>query len=190
MKGRQTLIILELLANRAAGSYDLLQKLFEDEYKKTYQREVKEYGRDAAVKKMRARYHNFLYKLRSNGLIVSRKEGDEIMFVISKKGTAKLSALRERSFFPNKRDYLIDDGAGITIVTFDIPERDRKKRDWLRSVLRYLGFAMIHRSVWVGKTRLPISLLKDLQAMKLFDHVETFQVSKAGNLRRLASHGV
>ncbi len=186
MKGSQTLVVLELLAKREAGSYDRLETLFVAEYEATYRREAKEHGRDAAIKKMRARYHNFLYKLKRDGLIVPWKHAGTSRFAISEKGRSRLVQLRGRRPFPDRKKYLKESGAGLAIVTFDIPERDRKKRDWLRGVLRYLGFTMIQRSVWVGKTRLPIALLRDLQNLKLMDHVEAFQVSKIGNLKKLS----
>ncbi len=187
MKGKQTLIVLELLAVQPTGSYDLLQKLFEAEYETTYRREVKERGRVLAVKLMRSRYHNFLYKLMRDGLIVQKEEGAGKHFAISKKGQSKLLSLRGRGTLPDKKNYPKEDGAGFTVVTFDIPEADRKKRDWLRSVLKHLGFTMVHKSVWLGKTRIPIHLLRDLQTLNLFEHMEVFQVSKLGNLKKFSA---
>lgn len=36
------------------------------------------------------------------------------------------------------------------IVTFDVPERERGKRDRFRSVLRALGYVPLHQSVWLA----------------------------------------
>jgi DNA-binding transcriptional regulator PaaX len=186
MKGKQTLVVLNVLAAREANSYDLLQKLFAAEYEATYRREVKEHGREMAVKKMRARYHNFLYKLKREGLVMQHGSASGITFAISRKGRAKLALLQGRESFPDKKKYDKDPGAGATIITFDISERDRKKRDWFRSVLRHLGFTMVQRSVWVGTTRIPLALLRDLQDLNLLEHVEAFQVLKVGNLKKLS----
>ena len=179
-------MVLELLAERPAGSHDILQKLFSAEYENVFRREAKERSRADAARLMRSRYYNFLYKLQSEGLIVKKQEDDTVQFAISKKGIAKLVELKNRGSFPEKKEYQKDEGSGVAIVTFDIPESDRKKRDWLRGVLKHLGFTMIQKSVWVGKTRLPIALLRDLQKLKLLEHIEAFQVSKVGNLKKLS----
>ena len=71
------------------------------------------------------------------------------------------------------------------IVVFDVPEKERRKRDWLRSVLKRLELKMVQKSVWIGKVKIPKELLDDLFNLKLLDYVEIFEVSKSGSLRQL-----
>lgn len=46
------------------------------------------------------------------------------------------------------------------LVSFDIPEGHRRSRDQLRSVLKRLGFGMLHASLWLS----PRNLLGDVRA--------------------------
>jgi len=185
MKGKQTLFVLEIVKQKPISSYDLLKKMFEADYGEAYRAMVKKSDRAQAAKAMQLRYNNFLYKLKQDGLIREEREGGERRFRILEKGMAKLEVLRLREPFPSSGMYKREEGAGITIVAFDIPETSRKKRDWLRSVLRTLGFTMIQRSVWAGKVRIPVTLLQDFQDLKIVKHIEIFQTTKMGILKQL-----
>jgi len=185
MKGKQTLLILETVKHKPIGSYELLQKIFEADYGEAYRAMAKKSSREVAAKAMKLRYHNFLYKLKRDGLILAELGSGETRFKISEKGKTKLSILQKREDLPSPRTYKREQGTGTTIVTFDIPESSRRKRDWLRSVLKALGFIMIQHSVWAGKQRIPISLIRDLQEMKLLKHIDIFQAAHTGTLKKL-----
>jgi DNA-binding transcriptional regulator PaaX len=189
MKGKQTLLVLETLKQKPISSYELLKKMFEADYGEAYRAMAKKSDRARAAKAMQLRYHNFLYKLKQDGLIREerdgQREGGTVQFRILEKGMAKLAVLRQREPFPSPAGYKREEGAGITIVAFDIPESSRKKRDWLRSVLRTMGFTMIQRSVWAGKVRIPVTLLRDFQELKIVKYVEIFQTTKTGILQQL-----
>ena len=73
----------------------------------------------------------------------------------------------------------------VIIVSFDVPERERRKRDWLRDALRNLGLRMVHKSVWIGKQKLPREFLADLARLRLTDFIEVFEVGKQGSLRHI-----
>ena len=73
----------------------------------------------------------------------------------------------------------------LVIVSFDIPEEFRKKRDWLREVLRNLDFEMVHKSVWIGQSKIPSRMIKDLEIMDMFDYLQIFEVTKSGTLRKI-----
>jgi DNA-binding transcriptional regulator PaaX len=74
-----------------------------------------------------------------------------------------------------------------SIVTFDIPESMKKKREWLRFALKRLGFTMLHKSVWIGKVTLPVEFLNDLDSLGLLPYVHILAVTKAGSLKHLNS---
>ena len=84
-----------------------------------------------------------------------------------------------------KRLYAGDAAKQFTIVTFDIPERERRKRDWLRGALRNLGLAMVQKSVWIGKVKIPGELVEDMKSMRILDFVEIFEISKTGSLQQV-----
>ena len=71
------------------------------------------------------------------------------------------------------------------IFAFDVPEKEKRKRGWLRTVLRRLDFTMIQKSVWVGKSKIPQEFLEDIYRFKMVDFVEIFEVSKTGSLRHI-----
>jgi len=68
------------------------------------------------------------------------------------------------------------------IVAFDVPERDRKKRNWLRAALCMLGLKPLQKSVWVGKVMLPQEFFEDLEALGLSDCVQVLGVTVSGTL--------
>lgn len=60
------------------------------------------------------------------------------------------------------------------IISFDIPEVYRKKRDWLRVELVNLGFVQLHKSVWFGPAPLPIQFINSLKELKILSYVKFF----------------
>ena len=73
----------------------------------------------------------------------------------------------------------------FTIVVFDIPEKERSKRAWIREVLKNLDLKMIQKSVWVGKVKIPKQFIDDLDKFNMVDFVEIFEISKAGSLKQI-----
>lgn len=80
------------------------------------------------------------------------------------------------SMEPTKKD------GKLRIVTFDIPERDRKKRDWLRAELISCGFTLLHKSVWIGKQPLPEEFVEELNNLGLSGYIHIFSVGEKGTL--------
>jgi len=62
------------------------------------------------------------------------------------------------------------------MVMFDIPERHRKVRNWLRSQLRLWGFEMLQQSVWLGTGSLPSEFLERLDLLGVRDAVKIFKM--------------
>lgn len=143
-----------------------------------------------AERELLVRFRKMTYQLRRDGLIVGKSVGARKGFAITKRGLEKLSALsvymRLNHTTPSVVVYRSEPAAGVTIITFDVPEKERWKRDWLRAVLRRLGFKPVQQSVWVGKVKVPIEFLKDLKALHLVRCVEIFQITKSGTLEQLS----
>lgn len=72
-----------------------------------------------------------------------------------------------------------------TILSYDIPEKYKRRRLWLRSVLKNIGFQMLHKSVWIGKAKIPENLILDLGKLNLLNYIEIIGITKQGTLRRL-----
>lgn len=185
MKGEATLRILKAIEGRPHTMGDLLAAIFEAGYGASYRRILNVAGKHTAAREVSQRYHNLIYKLKRDGLVEERTSGTEKILTLSEKGKAKLEALKNRGKLPDVKGYKKEEAATFVIVSFDVPERDRKKRDWLRAVLKNLELRMIQKSVWVGKTKLPIAFLDDLHKLHLLDYVQIFQISKSGTLTEL-----
>lgn len=138
--------------------------------------------KSAEEKRVRQRIYALISQLRDDGLI--RKVGDA--WRITSKGRIKSRRLKSdlANALPS-RIYSKAPSHEFVIVTFDVPEKFKSKRNWLRTSLRNLGFAMLQRSVWVGKVVIPENFLEDLKDIGLFNCVEIFSVGKAGTIRRM-----
>jgi len=65
------------------------------------------------------------------------------------------------------------------IVMYDIPDSQRKERDWFRRHLVKFGYIMIQKSVWVGPSPLPKDFLDYLKEIKIGDNFKTFKLAKS-----------
>ena len=57
------------------------------------------------------------------------------------------------------------------IIFFDIPEKKKEKRNYLRSVIKVIGFKEFQKSVWVYPYKIPIFLTEILRNEKIWLHV-------------------
>ncbi|MDP3975254.1 MAG: CRISPR-associated endonuclease Cas2 [Candidatus Jorgensenbacteria bacterium] len=197
-KGDILLAVLARIAEGAGDATALFGAFVEAGYGASYgrvgyvaRRNRAEVGRiERALQSERETTHKYrilLSALKRDGLIEERPNKLGRAFIITRRGIEKLAALRKRkknmlpsiAYEPEKSDV-------VTIVTFDIPERERRKRAWLRAVLKRLEFTLVQKSVWMGKIKIPRSLLDDLRALRLVEFVEIFQVTKTGSLKHVA----
>ncbi len=68
-------------------------------------------------------------------------------------------------------------GKSMMLVIFDIPERERSKRDWLRSQLKLFGFKQIQKSVWFGPRNLPKDFFAYLKELGIKEYIKMFKTS-------------
>ncbi len=163
-----------------SAGYGASSSQIEYEYQK--RRRILEFKKSRAeiLKDRKRRLVIFISKMKHDGLI---EMSGNSRFTISKKGIAKLGKLKNS--LPT-RYYEVKVGQGSpVIISFDIPERLRRKRDWLREVVKNLGFKMIHKSVWVGRGKIPEDFIKDLEDLKILEFVEIFEVNKTGSLNQI-----
>ena len=129
--------------------------------------------RDRAYEEKRKVY-SAIARLRHGGFI--RKE--DARWRITKTGIALYKKLISRHM--PRLDYTKKQSETIMIITFDIPEKERRKRDWLREALRALGFTMLRQSVWAGVMGIPEDFIHDLEYLRIRDYVDIFSVDKQG----------
>ena len=194
MKRGQILIkILELLREQAMSQVDFFSAVLvsgygasagqiEYEYQKRRKFASQKELQVEDFKDKKLRLQKFLSKLKHDGLI-KETEGADSCFTISSRGRAKLAGLKKK--FQNKHYEVKDKQPHQIIISFDIPEKLRRKRDWLREVIQNLGFKMVHKSVWVGNIKLPEQLIFDLERVNILEFIEIFEVTKTGTLRKI-----
>lgn len=130
------------------------------------------------------RYNDLVYRLKQQGLLEEINKDGEKFFRLTTEGRRTLAKAQERLSLPPVH-YIKETDDRFVIVMFDIPEKDRKKRAWLRAVLINLGFSIAQKSVWIGKVRIPQAFVDDLVKLNIDNFVEIFQVTKAGNLKHI-----
>lgn len=197
MKGKFTLQVLEKLSEAASGAGDLIEAVLSSGYgasigkldykmrviKKRRRREAEE---RAVYVRLQKRYYNVLSWLRRDDLIVEKLSAKGKVFSLNRRGLQKLSALRERqvNYLP-VASYDVVGSNNFAIAIFDIPEKERRKRAWLRAVLKNMGFAMLQKSVWAGKLKVPKSFIDDLSRLKIVEYVEILEVTKTGSIQQV-----
>jgi len=129
------------------------------------------------IRRRQQDFYNIVYQLQRDGFIKKTENRKLLITLLGKKKYEKiLSRLPKRNHKPQ-----IDNS--LKVFIFDIPEKEKHKREWLRNQLRDLGFKMVQKSVWMGKKKIPKEFLEDIRDLKLLAHVEIFAVTKTGSIR-------
>lgn len=190
--GELTGKILETLVDLTATSFDLFATIIEAGHGASYgqlQRKFSEVQERRAVgphsksKDFKRRRHNFyslLYKLQKEGLV----ERQESRWSITKAGREKYKRIVEQLPL-RRREYKREPDLTLKLVIFDVPEKEARKRVWLRERLGELGFKMLQKSVWIGKVKLPQEFLDNLKELEMLEWVEIIAITKTGSLRYL-----
>ena len=197
-KGEIILTILEKLKNTAVGFGDLFEALLNAGYGASMGRIDYELSRlsrerDRNTSKeereriIKERYYKLLSKLEKDGLIKTKGDRGNRFFNITKRGLIKLVLLKEQKqkALPPTTLYHKESADKVIIVAFDIPEIERRKRAWLRAVLKKLGLEMVQKSVWFGRVKLPKEFLDDVLRLRIIDYLEIFEVTKTGSLKHI-----
>jgi len=188
MRGDIAYKILDLLEDGGMATVDFFASFLAAGYgasfgKMEYQYRIRdETTHDYQVNRQDKRnLQKYIYKLKSQGL-VSESGSKELS--ISSKGKKKLTLLKKNKIL-DKRKYKKQNGERVTIISYDIPIRFNRERDILREILKLLGFHMIHKSVWVGKVKLPINFLQDAEKIGILKFIEILEVTKSGTLKSM-----
>ena len=126
--------------------------------------------------------YQLISDLKKQGFILKRKR----TLLLTKAGRKHFEKITEdiKRIIP-KRNYAQQPGKDLVIVSFDIPEKQRGKRDWLRSVLINLGLKFYHQSLWMGYIIIPEEFLHDLTRIEIDQYVAIFTVGKQGTLKKI-----
>lgn len=126
-------------------------------------------------KKKKKDFAKFIYKLEQNGYIKRLKVKDKSAVMLTPKGLDKVFTIKMKLKEKRQRR-----DKKWQMVLFDIPEKKRKKRDFFRKSLKYLGYKKLQKSIWVCPHDV-LQETKDLiKRYKLESHVELLLVKKIG----------
>lgn len=117
-----------------------------------------------------------LARLQKQGLVGKKN----VLWIITKKG-GEILRKRLNNFLPTHSHKVRHQVASSKnmIVAFDIPEKYRKKRDWLRIELVLLEFSPIQKSVWFGKAPLPRTFINSLNELNILSYIKFFEAKEA-----------
>ncbi len=157
--------ILKTIIETGLATSDLIAAILESPYGSSYGRltykmrqlETERNRRTALLG--RKRIHVYLSRLKKQGLISHNKSS----WKIARAGKKRLVQLKKKFHFSFlKTEYKKEKSNEIILVSFDIPEKEKYKRDWLRRQLQELGFTLLQKSVWMGKIALPEEFISNL----------------------------
>lgn len=192
MKGDLILKILEHVAEVAGDMTDLLEVFLSAGYgapgwkmERMLREKNIERSRSKREFDQKQRYWDAVYRLKRDGLLAEKTKQRGKILHLTGKGREKLKALRDKKSGAHGKEYKMETSNAFTIISFDIPERERRKRDWLRTTLHKGGFSVLHKSVFIGKIKVSEEFLEDLRKFDLMDCVKIFEITKTGTLEVL-----
>jgi hypothetical protein len=120
--------------------------------------------------------YDLLDRLSRDGLIESRSGNIQIV----RRGLTYLSHFMRLP--PWGKKYPAKKSRSVTLVVFDIPEKERATRDWLRDALRRLQFVPLQQSVWIGKMGIPLDFVHDIEQYDIQRYIHILKVHKQGSV--------
>jgi len=129
-------------------------------------------------------YHRTIYRLKKDGFI--KKENDIYKLTSLGEKEAFFSFLKTSGHFIRSHDQKWD--GKWRMIFFDVPEKKRRYRDELRSMLRIIGFKEFQKSIWIYPHRVP-EFLKEIlfeENIKQYTRlITTYSIEYDKDLRRM-----
>jgi DNA-binding transcriptional regulator PaaX len=135
-------------------------------------------GLDSSHTFSKQTFSSTLQRLQKQGLV--KCKNDKWSATALGKKLVKVSNAKEVDLPP-------EDGV-VRLVVFDVPEKERKKRLWLRNELRAMGFELLQRSVWIGYRPLTQDFFEMLENLNLKRYVHIVGIDKGGRTGTLKVH--
>ncbi len=123
--------------------------------------------------KNKRKFDNLIYYLKRKGYIKTKNLEKRKAIILTKEGLSK--ALRASFILEgaNKRK----DGKWIMLI-FDVPEKYKKARNLLKSILINLGYKLFQQSVWISPYDVSDKTEKLLQLHSLDRYVKIFLIEE------------
>ena len=187
-RGSKIRKILSFLKDSAHTTAEILEMLLlhnPNRYKVTKNllgyMEVPKFNYKEWKKQEERRLSALISKLYSQGLVKKEKTTGKILLKSTGAGFKKLKILNKEKILSIKA-YKENKSEELMLIIFDIPEKFKHKRVWLRRQIKELGFELLQKSVWMGKYKIPEEFIRDLKDMKILSYIHIFQISKAGSI--------
>lgn len=119
------------------------------------------------------KFHQLIYYLKKNNYIKVKNLQNKQAIMITKEGLNKVL----RASFKIEGRAKRKDGKWIMLI-FDIPQKYKKSRNLLTSVLHNLGYKMFQQSVWITPYDVSEKTEKLLQFYLLDDFIKIFLIEK------------
>lgn len=131
---------------------------------------------------MKRTLSSILSRLKKEGLVIAGGPRKKTIWNITPKGRQYLKShpARHREF--HLRYHLPPKDGLLRIIIFDVPEQDRKKRNWLRAELVGIGYSILQKSVFIGTRPIPTDFIRELDRQKLSSAVHIIQAEKKGTI--------
>lgn len=171
---------LAVLAAGALATMEILDEMAPVGFTRSYYQNRKRAYKDRSGNLEIQKFYNTLHYLKSEGFIEKKISGAKILWKITSSGLYKLNLMKEKA-----TNYQSEPDGKLKIIIFDVPEKERRRRSWLREALKILGFKMLQQSVWMGKNKIPEQFLFDLRQKKLLPYIHILEVNKGGTIREL-----
>ena len=114
-------------------------------------------------------FNQQIYRLRKKGIIETRAGDVYVCRDKLLKFLAKKNSIIKKTH-PQKTEKVL--------VSFDIPEINKRARDWLRNQIKYWDFKMIHKSLWLGYGPLPKEFYDRLKHLCIRENIRIFRIKK------------
>lgn len=124
----------------------------------------------------RRSFSALLNRFKRDGLVVKKGSGKGSIWSLSSPQRKRLQIHRNQ-IQPAPSDDI------PRLVMYDIPETERKKRDWLRYELVACDYKQLQKSVWLGYRPLPHEFMDSLKDLKLMDKVHIVSIHRQGTVQ-------
>ena len=137
--------------------------------------------RYSSVKTAKHTVSTLLCRLRKEGLVASTGSTRSTEWTITAEGKRKLQETSQKTFTITDSELPPEDNI-VRLVSFDIPETQRKKRDWLRTTLVACDYDVLHKSVFIGKRPLPEGVIEEIRMLNLMPYVHIAGLDRNGTM--------
>lgn len=185
-RGEFLLSVLESIAETALTVFDIADMLITTPYRsssalgRVFVRVKQKSDKRYYTRQDMQRYYRILNHLQKQGFVARMKQDTRSLWKLTQTGRQKIKDIRH-----SPRRYAVESDNETKIIIFDIPEKEKKQRNWLRAALQHIQFTILQKSVWIGTSAIPKEFLADLHERKLMSYIQIFAITKRGTLENM-----